>query len=297
MKGRILIAGLATLLSLQGCEGDMWIYELPVPPPKMVLSFALANDMPWQGTVTSTAPILDLYKTDYVNDAEVRLYEDGIYFMTINADQWMEGRYWSDQHLPQPGKRYSVEVKTDKFGMATASYVHPSIVTPASFDYRIIGPSPVWPDADDIEFILEFDDPAGLDFYEVMMQVRDEHGNSLIFNLENPDPSYTDTDIDLAEDSGFILDDKLFEGKTARLVFHGMQLLNGPSEEEMKWKAYIVEIRHFSPEYHDYLVSYVQQLNARNDPYAQPVKIMSNVKNGLGVFAGFTRSVTEYEIN
>jgi hypothetical protein len=297
MKGRILIAILSMFLILQGCEGDMWIYELPVPPPKMVLSFALANDMPWQGTVTSTAPILDLYNTEYVDDAEVRLYEDGIYFMTIDADQWMEGRYWSDQHLPQPGKRYSIEVKTNKFGTATASYAHPSIVTPASFNYRIIGPSPVWHDAEDVEFTIEFDDPEGLDFYEILMVARDENGSTLIFNLESPDPSYTDNDIDFASNSGFILDDKLFEGKRARLVFHGMQLLNGPSGEDQKWKAYIVEIKHFSPEYHDYLVSFIEQMNARNDPYAQPVKIISNVKNGLGVFAGFTRSITEYEIN
>ncbi len=37
--------------------------------------------------------------------------------------------------------------------------------------------------------------------------------------------------------------------------------------------------------------------NAQGDPFAEPVQVYSNIENGYGIFAGFSKSTYEISMN
>jgi hypothetical protein len=51
-----------------------------------------------------------------------------------------------------------------------------------------------------------------------------------------------------------------------------------------------LELMNISKEYYDYATSLIKSNEANNNPFAEPVPVFSNVKNGLGCFAGYNKS-------
>ncbi len=52
-------------------------------------------------------------------------------------------------------------------------------------------------------------------------------------------------------------------------------------------REYWVEIVQASPEYYEYYRTYILQVSQRMNPYSEPVEVYSNLKNGVGIFAGY----------
>lgn len=57
-----------------------------------------------------------------------------------------------------------------------------------------------------------------------------------------------------------------------------------------------VEVRTVTPEYYHYFTSLARQLISREDPFAEPIPVFNNIKNGLGNLSGFNRHFYDVEI-
>jgi hypothetical protein len=56
-------------------------------------------------------------------------------------------------------------------------------------------------------------------------------------------------------------------------------------------REYWVEVVQASPEYYEYYRTYILQVSQRMNPYSEPVEVYTNVRNGVGVFAGYQRQM------
>lgn len=91
-------------------------------------------------------------------------------------------------------------------------------------------------------------------------------------------------------DHGFLFKDFTFDGTTKELTFEPVFVYKFT---EYNPTGIIVELRTVSKEYYYYYSSVYQQQKQLgekgNKPFSDPVVVYSNVKNGYGVFAGYSK--------
>ena len=149
---------------------------------------------------------------------------------------------------------------------------------------------------------FQFDDPIGVDNYYQINFYQEVISNG---NLSGePDDStgvedYYSIDSDIINlrnvtDRGILLSDNHFDGLTRDLLFRPIFKFNPTTEVPVKIK---VELRSVSKDYYDFYSSVYKQVNQGSDPFSQPVEIISNIKNGHGIFAGYSKDVIKSEID
>lgn len=208
------------------------------------------------------------------------------------------GTYRSDV-IPEPGKIYRIKVSKEGFETVTAKNRIPD--EPAritryetkpidGFNYQRLT---IW-----------LDDPRGEDFYELSGIVKTTH------HVQRPDTAYTWTNIEqlqfqttdpifqnfyldneVAGGRFLIFDDDLFNGSTAKieLTFFFGACVNCGREHEVTFY-----LRKISEAYYRYKKTKKMQDQRKERPFAEPVPVYDNIKNGYGIFAGY--NVTAYPI-
>jgi len=148
---------------------------------------------------------------------------------------------------------------------------------------------------------LSFDDPAGEDnYYQVnFQQLVITNGNLEEDTISIPNVDYLSIDADLVNlrnvtDGGILIDGKDFDGLTRDLLFRPTFKYNALTENPI---SIAIELRTVSKEYFDYYSSVFRQINQGSDPFIQPVQIVSNINNGLGIFAGYSKSVVVRDLD
>ena len=56
-------------------------------------------------------------------------------------------------------------------------------------------------------------------------------------------------------------------------------------------KEYWLEVTQGNADYYEYYRTYILQISQRLNPYSGPVEVYSNIKNGVGIFAGYHRQM------
>ena len=141
---------------------------------------------------------------------------------------------------------------------------------------------------------LSFDDPVGEDnYYQVnfsqVVEVSD--GNLVLKSDTIPNVDFSSFDSDIVNlrnitDGGVLINGKDFDGLKKDLLFQPTFKFDSNNEDPV---SIIVELRTVSKAYFDYYSSVYRQVNQGSDPFIQPVQIVSNIENGLGVFAGYSK--------
>lgn len=65
---------------------------------------------------------------------------------------------------------------------------------------------------------------------------------------------------------------------------------NGKKEDKEYW----LYIETCSPEFYRYYKTYILQVSQRMNPYAETIKVYSNITNGVGIFAGYNRQMIHF---
>ena len=84
--------------------------------------------------------------------------------------------------------------------------------------------------------------------------------------------------------------DKSFNGKDFRIkiLIHQGNILH---DRKQRGKGMItVYLNSLSKEFYKYALSFSEQIETGDNPFTEPVKVYSNIENGLGVFAGYSYS-------
>lgn len=314
---------LCVALLLAACQQDTILdVELPDESPKLVVNSLFNPDSLWTVQVSQTVPLLGTDKPQEVANARVEIIADGavIEVLPYLAERQVVSRsfsstaiYQSQTEKPEAGKQYAIRVTAPELDAITASDAIPEPVNIVSSAYRdaiasdVVGPLS--------EIRLTFEDPAGIqNFYNLRVHNRgidretnfigsSSYGFTVISDLQDeflgadPDAFLGDDKLFHADTDGVSFSDSFFDGETKEIV---LQLrggsvcgTGGPSSYQCQA---VVELSTISEAFYRYHRTLQLQNETEQNPFAESVRIQSNIENGLGIFAGYDTDIWIHEI-
>jgi hypothetical protein len=229
----------------------------------------------------------------------VELYEDNILISTLS---YADSNYVNNQK-PLLNKLYTLKVSapgfesiecSDKLITSSTAFTTKFDTTEQQITVKHLAFSeniPVSPLQLDIK-----DDPSIRNFYELRgiyanPQITPVKTKNLIFHSYYPGLETFSNYPQLV-----LFRDSLFSGLTTTIVLYsnnrinfGGGLLPNGNIGVAWWKInnLYFEIKQVSEQYFLYQKSFLQQKYNHENPFSEPTKVYTNVKNGLGIFAGF----------
>jgi hypothetical protein len=293
---------LSLCLSLFGCHKFETLDDLELPPHKAKLvvfanlttdggfefvyvyktrsSLDTSNSMVIQNDSVFRDSVWQVYSTfgiDTVN-ATVELYRNGQLFETIKRYNYGSfNRYELSKHLRADGATYTLRVSAAGFETVEAVQIMPKTIKLDSVKFLrkglVFKDLTSFPNA--YEFACYFKDGGGdsLNFYSTYIGGFSASSSDLL----NLDPSVNTN----------VLNDNFFNGKPfAWHVFypnlHNSKLKGGGS----------VELRSTTRDAYLFNKSAKLYFETRNNQFAEPTTLYSNIKNGYGIFT--LSAVSEY---
>ena len=275
------------------------VIDLPVNPPKLVVNCLGRNNKPFYAGVSLSQPRLDDFETIPVSNAVLKLYENDKFIESLPFkridDSWSSGAiYESNSLFPTPGNTYRLEATAPDIQPVVASYFHPLPVAPQRLQVTFSGKEITEQNPFNIFLKLDFTDLPGENFYHLQIVGKTENVafpmSSRTYGLYFADPAYEENNSSFSEPLTF--DDKFFNGKDVVLEFNASQGV----DNQFPIVYFDVYLRTLSKEFYWYLKGSGLQIRNFYDPMAQPVKVENNIKNGLGIFGGYTETVKTFYV-
>jgi hypothetical protein len=288
------------------CEKNVDI-DIGDTEPMIVLNGVLKADSTIEIYLSRTRHILDNTEINSLLNATVEISdEEG------NSEELEIGAgnlYRTDQLSVQHGKTYTIRASAPGYNDVEATTIIPESVPIARFDTSTVYND--WGE-DMIEFSIVLDDPPGVENY-YMISIRsdlkyyhteysyyldtlyvdpekdtvvigyvrdsvvykDVRNESVWFESENLAIEQTDS-----YSSRVIFSDRLFDGRTytIRGRFNTWFLYGVNDSATIDVSLYTIDSH-----YYRYIDSRADHYYARNDPFAVPVIVYSNIQNGVGI--------------
>ncbi len=252
-----------------------------------------------QVQVSKSRSPLDNGPTEYITNATVEIWESDLLLERLNLSDVRDVKapfYTSEVVKPRVGVDYTVKVSAKGFRSVTATSRIPESVNLDSVKIEKLVAA-----ADDPGFVnykfdlaIYFTDPRlERNFYHVNIFQKNvvvqkdgvepiEQIKKLIFSSD------INTNYIVANyDGGFLIEDKPIDGNAIRIPIPIS--IRMPSDvrnlDEM-----IVELRSVSEEYYLFHSTVSRQQNNSDQPFSDPVVLYNNIRNGQGVFAGYSQA-------
>lgn len=286
-------------LSLLACQKEVKI-DLPTSSPKLVVNCFFNPDSTWKVNISSSIQLSGNDKPRFISNATVELYQDNILISTLgHADT---GTYVSNQK-PLLDKLYTLKVSAPDFESVECSdrLISSATTFTTAFDtteryitVKHLAFSENIP-VSQLQLTIR-DDPAVKNFYEFRgiyanPQWTPVKTRNLIFHSFYPGLETFSNYQTLV-----LSKDSLFSGSETvlplylnnQITFGGAMLPSG--KVGVAWwkvdKLYF-EIKQISQQYFLYQRTFLQQKYNKENPFSEPTRVYTNVKNGLGIFAGY----------
>lgn len=284
---------LPVLVILASCELVVDV-DVPMETQKMTLNSFFTPDSLWSAHVTLNRYILDDAPFKTVDDALVVVHQEGQPIDTLLSVG--NGIYHSDNGKPVVGASYEITATSPKYGTVSATSHIPVQIQITNMEFEVTNDLSNGGPKLNCHLIFE-DRPGEKNFYMVSLVVetwyRDRYTNKEYttrhpVGLQSKDPSMNDETRWSPE--GLFFNDVLFEGRKTTLTLDADNWF-GSNTPDRKVKYYFY-LRTLSEHFYAYKTTMILQNNVEGDPFAQPVMVFNNVKNGFGIFAGY--SLTEF---
>ena len=306
--------GLVIIVSLIFFSCDTTaIIDLPKNPPKLTLNCIGLNTQAyqynegWRARITLSTDILKFPEFPMVQNATVSVYENGRLSETLSNGNFSDFKGWNTPidcnygsfNLPPiPGNTYRIEVKTEQYGILSATYVHPQQGEVDTLEIKILSPHPSYTNAKIVQFKVTFVDPLGENFYQIEIGRQSQampDPNRGQVGIDFTDPAYKEAN-EMFPKIYFprTFTDVYFNGKRTSLDFKSI-IFEHPDNPTQTNNYYSVYLSNISKEYYYYLKAINLQEVNRDDPFAQPVKVENNIQNGFGIFTGYTQTVKYFK--
>jgi hypothetical protein len=289
--GPVCILICAVLLT--SCAEDVLIDYVNVKP-KLIVQSRLSPDTPFAISVTSSLAPDD--NSDYLipEGIEISLVDvTEEHGPVINLYQ-ENGLFVSPLTYPIPGHSYKIFVLANGFPTAEATTGIPEAVelrTGRILDLDIVE-SEVTADKMNLTYDLALDfkphqhryfhftfiQTTKINVGTVTEPIMEDHAYFMTPQFPNEDGYY------VHHEAGILIDAVLTHS-TESLRFSFVDYTLGEIEE--LGNLYI-EIRTVTPEYYRYFTSLSRQIISRQDPFAEPIPVYNNIRDGGGNFSGFS---------
>ena len=283
MRGFLLLLVIGAI----GCESAVVFPGAPYRS-ELVASSEFSEESPWIVIVQHTIGFDEVvtFPVSVENATVTVAGNDG---SRVELEHKGGGFYHSSCCKPQAGVTYQLQVEAEGYETVTAVDRLPE---PTKIqDVRRSSVTAQWGPAERLEVDIK-DDGSTENYYELSL-LWDPRWYDLEFTVRNAElqdqlsdyalGSILEPDLATIYTYRMLLHDKAFDGREITLIletYPGEGYLE--SGEELS-----VKVRTISEAYYRYHRTKVLQENARTDPFAEPVGILSNVTGGHGVFAGY----------
>ena len=297
VRNKFLLIGL--IIVYCSCEKIIEMKETDTGK-QLVVNSIICPDSIFRVQLSTTMPVLDSSQSYYLPDRSVEVYENDLLVKTLRHKY--EGYYFDSDFYPKSGKRYRIRILKGTVQEAEATTFIPSPVPIKGLttDESI----KQWGKA--LVINVSFADPASaVNYYRISLRertrlaVKDEKNqivyktvinyrwidsgtNSILRGMgEIPEDQIVNNH---SENDYSIFADKVINGKDYILVV----FTNYFDDKIVVESLMNVLFQSISPEYFYYLKSRTLYNQVNNNPFAEPVRIYSNIVNGTGIFAGFS---------
>lgn len=289
---------------LWACEEEVYFSNNGFTP-RIVLSSIFTNDSIWVVTLTHSQSIFDeSADKPYIDDATI-VITNKVGAQECQLFHTGKGIYKSFRCTSGQDEYYKISVYSPQYGSVTAESTIPAIAELTNIQ---VSSSDEYEDASEISFNIQ-DNSVEDNYYiwsvvEVdtsLHSVHDESGlkldtrqwvNDVSKELSGSTSGKLNTSLSASE---FDLENLTTSPKLITSKFNGKgeQQGGGSNVKNKVWMIRLMTVSSDMYRYFNSLQDYVRASNNQNST-VDPSKLYSNVKGGLGIFAGYT--VRYYEI-
>jgi len=312
MKNLITYSFLAFLLILfSSCED--WFettadLDVPIPESKIVVNSILNDDRPFIATISHSIPVLDeryIYNGETrITNATVEVFE-GEEFLTalefyevlnVANAYYGDNLYAAPDFSPEIGKEYTIKVSAPGYESVQAVGLIPNPVEIDDIELTDIDYLSLAGEGDYSEYTLSFtDEPSVENYYYIRVFECDQYDNcnswclfslDAVFGASNDDP-FAGSEIDCKRGIDSYFRDLTFSDLEKKLEFFVDRNLVNQINSGKNIELFLGTI---SKDFYLYSRSVDFQGSNRDNPFAEPVQVYSNVENGYGFFGGASQS-------
>ena len=265
--------------------------DVPMENPKITVNALFSSDSIWRVHLHKSKYILDEGVYEPIDNAQVLIKENGNTVEVLNATDFGEYVSASGQK-PAFGHHYEIEVSAAEMETVTAQSTLPSAASitsavfaqkeggsgfPANFNFTI-----------DVTFQ---DDPNADNYYEFVLMQEHWWINGTGDTVRYMYPTYIFTDDAVFGEQGIdgvIFDDKVVNGKEVQFI------IKGHNYQGSDTRSFLI-MRSLSRELFLYKTTAARQSYTSGDPFAQPVRVFNNIRNGFGIFGGYSEFMIEID--
>lgn len=296
----MLILLLAAML-LGACETVVDV----APPPhdqQLVAQGFFTPDSLWIVRVTHTVGYTSPEAPGFVDDATVEVWQEGqLRAQLALADS---GTYAVSGNGPTMDKRYTLRVSAPGYPSIEGSDALPLPAPVVAFNETVIGPADSTVSRRRLtQIAITLEDPPDVDNYYGLLVVQARWSEDRLTGQVNPLPPslfvFESDDPALGESAFDFLDtektlyyeafftDGLFNGSTYTLDFDVQYDTPHPDAQVVVRRVLAVVLLSVSEDFFRYWKTAGRQALTNENPFAEPLRVHSNMTGGFGIFAGF----------
>lgn len=292
---RKLIIVLVAVFYICSCETVVQL-DVPQKDNQLVINSLFHPDSTFGITLSQSQHVLDDGEFKEVTGATaIVMDEKGSELATLQEQE--PGSYTSNLK-PKPGQSYQIEVSKSGFATATATDAVPrDSAQITKYEVKRVSNS-----HNSIRLSIWIDDPKSKDYYQLYgrenVTIYGEEIDTTLYEEEvyfaSDDPVFGDYGNNRQR---LFFDDVLFDGQVKKLNIqtsvgrYQCSPMSDVCDQEIEVTLYL---RKLSEAYFNYIETSFLQDDLNDDPFAEPVPVYDNIKNGVGIFGGFR--VSEYPI-
>ena len=302
----ILLFLIGFAIAMTSCETIVDV-DIPNQKPELVVNGLFSPDSTWRVQVTSAAPfaVSPSFQRPVIENPVIEIWDQNQRITQFTRDDAQPGGWYVAPVAPAAGQNYSIRVSSDGYDTVEGIGEIPARASIEQFATELISPTREEPGRLDFTITLN-DTPAHKNYYgldviwhteQFDLETGENYRGTHHIGFTTNDPSLIEPDLFDPDDnhtSRVFFTDDLFEGRTHDLDF-SVHISFFPSPDFQIIQRYDVLMYSLSEDMYRYLRTAEQQQSVRDDPFAEPVQIHSNLSNGYGIFAGY--QVRTFSVN
>ncbi len=277
------------------CEKEIHI-PIEMTEPQLVVNSVFDANNFWKLEISTSKYVYSNNQINFIDSASIKIIDSNGNIISVTNRG--NGIYTSDNEKPQYGKTYTLEVEYNNYKKAIATDQLPDEIL---IDTVTWNEDVFWDGIMQKKVKITFQDSPARDFYYLQLLDRYswtyiDYETGLVDTVYEENPIYFTSQDAAVEnfstdswDNIAIFSDKIFNNQqyTFDLLVEDFYF-NAGSDSNSGIK---VVLHRISEDFYKYLKSFEAYKSSNEDDlFPQPVQVYTNIENGLGIFAGQSKS-------